>query len=108
MHSSAREAKLQALLFDRSEVREGVDELVTTYEAFHTEDVRGTCLAHIINMAQLAWQPNFIFDKSCLHNMSIPEALLSPLVQFLNQQYMMTVYSLTVPTVYQFHRQPNS
>jgi hypothetical protein len=86
MRSSAREAKLQALLFDDSEVREGVDELVKTYQGFRTEDVRGTRLAHMVDMAQLTQQRNFIFDEKCLRDMSIPEAVLLPLTQFLSRQ----------------------
>jgi hypothetical protein len=93
MRSSAREAKLQALLFDHSEVREGVDELVKTYQAFRTEDVRGTRLAHMVDMAQLTQQPDFVFDETCLRDMSIPEAVLLPLAQFLNRKHTTTIYS---------------
>ena len=39
MHSSAREAKLQALLSDHSEVHERVAELAKTYKAILAEDV---------------------------------------------------------------------
>lgn len=39
LHSSAREAKLEALLADNSEVQERVGELAKTYEAFLAEDV---------------------------------------------------------------------
>jgi hypothetical protein len=93
MRSSAREAKLQALLFDHSEVRKGVDELVTTCQAFRAEDVRGTRLAHMINTSQLTQQPDFVFDDSCLRDMSIPEVVLLPLAQFLNRERTTTIYS---------------
>jgi hypothetical protein len=93
MRSSAREAKLQALLFDHSGVRERVDELVKTYEAFRAEDVRGTRLAHMVDKAQLAQQPDFVFDETCLRDMSIPDAVLLPLAQFLNRKRSTTIYS---------------
>jgi hypothetical protein len=92
MRSSAREAKLQALLFDHSEVRERVDDLVKTYEAFRAEDVRGTRLAHMVDKSQLTQQPDFIFDETCLHDMRIPDAVLLPLAQFLNRKHSTTVY----------------
>ena len=92
MRSSAREAKLQALLFDHGEVREPVDELVKTYQAFLTEDVRGTRLAHMVDMAQLTQQPDIIFDESCLRDMILPDAVLLPFSQFL-QKHANTVYS---------------
>lgn len=93
LRSSAREAKLQALLFDHSEVREGVDELVKTHQAFRAEDVRGTRLAHMLDMARLEQQPDFVFDETCLRDMSIPEAVLPPLAQFLNRKHSTTIYS---------------
>lgn len=85
MRSSAREAKLQALLFDHGEVHEHVDELVNTYQAFLAEDVRGTRLAHMVDMGQ----PNqelFVFDKTCLHDRILPDAILFPFSQFLHQR----------------------
>ena len=93
MRSSAREAKLHALLFDHSEVREHVGELAKTYEAFLAEDVRGTRLAHMVNMASLTQQPDFIFDETCLLDTTLPDATLTLLVQFLNQKYRTTTYS---------------
>jgi len=93
MRSSAREAKLQALLFDSSEVHEGVDELIKTYQAFCAEDVRGTRLAHMVDMAQLTQQPDFVFDRTSLQDMSIPEAVLHPLAHFLNRKHTTIVYS---------------
>ena len=93
MRSSAREAKLHALLFDHSEVHEHVGELAKTYEAFLAEDVRGTRLAHMVNMASLTQQPDFIFDETCLLDTTLPDATLTLLVQFLNQKYRTTTYS---------------
>ena len=85
MHSSAKEVRLQALLFDHKELHnKGVDGLIKTYQAFCNEDVRGMCLAHMVDIAQLAQQPDFVFDKSHLYDMGIPEALLLPLAWFLN------------------------
>jgi hypothetical protein len=93
MRSSAREAKLQALLFDHREMREGVDELVKVHQAFRAEDVRGTRLAHMVDMTQLTQQPDFVFDETCLRDMSIPEAVLLPLARFLNRKHTTTIYS---------------
>lgn len=94
MRSSAREARLQGLLFDRKELHnKGVDGLIKTYQAFCAEDVRGTRLAHMIDMTQLAQQPDFVFDKSCLHDTNIPEAVLLPLARFLNRKHTTNIYS---------------
>lgn len=90
MRSSAREAKLQALLFDHSEVRERVGELAKTYEAFLAEDVRGTRLAHMVDIAHLSQQPDFVFDETCLRDTTLPDAILPLLVQFLNQKLRTT------------------
>jgi hypothetical protein len=48
-----REANFQALLSDDSEMRSHVSDLVEVYEAFRTEDVRGTRLAHIVDAAHV-------------------------------------------------------
>ncbi|KAH9051542.1 hypothetical protein EDB87DRAFT_1582376 [Lactarius vividus] len=93
MRSSAREAKLQALLFDHSEVHEHVGELAKTYEAFLNEDSRGTRLAHMVDMAHLTQQPDFVFDETCLCDANLPDAILPLLVQFLNQRHRTTIYS---------------
>jgi hypothetical protein len=85
MRSSAREAKLQALLFDHGEVCEHVDELINKYQAFLTEDVRGTRLAHMIDMGQLTQQP-FVFDETRLQDRILPDAILLPFSQFLHQR----------------------
>ena len=98
MHSSAREAKLHMLLFDHSEVCEHVSKLAKTYEAFLAEDVHGTHLAHMVNMASLTQQPDFIFDETCLLDMTLPDATLTLLVQFLNQKYRTTTYSTNSST----------
>jgi hypothetical protein len=93
MHSSAREAKLQALLFDHGEVREHVDELAKTYQAFLAEDTHGTRLAHMIEKAQLTQQLDFIFEETCLHDMILPDAVLLPFLQFLHQKHASTTHS---------------
>lgn len=93
MRNSAREAKLRALLFDHGEVRGGVDELAKTYQAFLAEDDRGTRLAHMIDVDKLGRQPDFIFDKTCLRDMSLPEAVLLPLSQFLDRKHATTIFS---------------
>jgi hypothetical protein len=93
MRSSVREAKLHALLFDHGEVHEHVDELAKTYQAFLAEDVRGTRLAHMIDMTQLTQQPDLIFDETCLRDMILPDALLLPFSQFLHQKHATTIHS---------------
>jgi hypothetical protein len=94
MRSSAREAKLRALLFDHGEVHEHVKELVGTYQAFLAEDVRGTRLAHMVDMTQLTQQPDLIFDEMCLRDVTLPDAVLLPLSQFLRQKHA----TITNPT----------
>ncbi|KAH9953586.1 hypothetical protein BC827DRAFT_1273388 [Russula dissimulans] len=93
MRSSAREAKLRALLFDHGEVHEDVEELVRTYQAFLAEDVRGTRLAHMVDMTQLTQQLDLIFDEVCLRDMSIPDAVLLPFSHFLRQKRATTTHS---------------
>jgi hypothetical protein len=93
MRSSAREAKLQALLFDHGEMRERVDELAKTYQAFLAEDIRGTRLAHMIDKAQVTQQPDFIFDETCLRDVILPDSILLPFSQFLHQRHATTAYS---------------
>jgi hypothetical protein len=94
MHSSAREANLQALLFNHSEAREHVSELAKTYEAFLSEDVRGTRLAHMVNVTQLTQQSDFAFDETCLRDTSLPDAVLLLLAQYLNRKHRSTIYSI--------------
>jgi hypothetical protein len=74
-------------------VRERVDELAKTYQTFLAEDVRGTRLAHMVDMAQLTQQPDFIFDETCLRDMILPDAILLPFSQFLHQKHATTIYS---------------
>ena len=84
MRSSAREAKLHALLFDHDDVHEHVGELTKTYETFLAEDICGTHLAHMADTARPTQRPEFTFDEVCLHDAILPDAVLHPLVQFLN------------------------
>ncbi len=64
MHSSAREAKLQALLSDHTEVHERVGELTKTYETFLAEDVWGMRFTHMVGTMQLMQQPDIAFDET--------------------------------------------
>jgi hypothetical protein len=93
MRSSAREAKLHAILFDCGEVRERVDELAKTYQALLAGDVPGTRLAHMIDMSQLTQQPDVIFDETCLRDMILPDAVLLPFSRFLRQKHATTINS---------------
>jgi hypothetical protein len=85
MHSSVREANLQALLSDNSEVRSHVGDLVEVYNTIHAEDVRGTRLAHMIDAAHLAQQtPDFAYDGKRVRESGLPDAILAVFIQFLN------------------------
>ena len=86
MHSSVREANLQALLSDDSELRTHIGDLVGVYENTRTEDVRGTRLAHMVDAVCLTQQepgPNLIYDGTSLHVSSLPDSVLAPFVRFL-------------------------
>ncbi len=95
MHSSAREAKLQALLSDHSEVCERVGELAKTYETFLTEDVQGTRLAHMVGTMQLVQQPDIAFDETRLRDLNLTDAMLPLLAQFLNQKHRTTLQHIS-------------
>jgi hypothetical protein len=87
MHSSVREANLQALLLDNSEVRSHVGNLVEVYENICAEDVRGTRLAHMVGMNHVVQQgPNLVYDRRRLHKSSLPDSALSPFLQFLKHK----------------------
>src|SRR6266702_889341 len=53
MCSSTREANLQALLEDNSEVHSHVGDLVEVYKGILAKDVRGTHLAHMTDTVHL-------------------------------------------------------
>ena len=93
MRSSAREAKLHAILFDHGEVCKCVNELAKTYQAFLAEDVHGTCLAHMIDMSQLTQHPDLIFNEMCLRDTILPNAVILPFLWFLSQKHATTIHS---------------
>lgn len=84
MHSSAREANLQAILSDDSEVRSNVGQLVDVYNNILAEDVRGTRLAHMTDTVHLTQQADLTYDEKCVREASLPDAILAVFVQFLN------------------------
>lgn len=87
MHSSVREANLQALLLDNSELRSHVGNLVEVYENICAEDVRGTRLAHMVDMNHVVQQgPNLVYDRRRLHKSNLPDSALSPFLQFLTHK----------------------
>ena len=92
MHGSAREAKLQALLSDHSEVREQVGELTKTYESILAEDVRGTRLAHMVGATWLTQRLDVAFDETRLLDSNLTDATLVLLAQFLNRKYRTSRY----------------
>jgi hypothetical protein len=94
MHSSVREANFQALLSDDSEMRSHVSDLVEVYEAFRTEDVRGTRLAHMVDAAHVTQpQPDLVYDETRLRESRLPDSALAPFIQFLNCKYDVTAGS---------------
>jgi hypothetical protein len=87
MHSSVREANLQALLLDNSEVRSHVGNLVEVYENICAEDVRGTRLAHMVDMDHVVQQgPKLVYDRACLRESSLPDSALLPFLRFLKRK----------------------
>ena len=91
MHSSVREANLQALLLDDSEVRSQVGDLVEVYENTCAEDVRGTRLAHMVDAVRLTEQePNLVYDGASLCKSSIPGSVSAPFIRFLKCKQRVT------------------
>jgi hypothetical protein len=85
MRSSTREANLQALLEDDSEVRSHVGDLVEVYKGILAEDVRGTRLAHMIDAVHLTQQTaDIAYDGNSLRESSLPNAILAVFRQFLH------------------------
>jgi hypothetical protein len=85
MRSSTREANLQALLEDDSEVRSHVGDLVEVYKGILAEDVRGTRLAHMIDAVHLTQQTaDIAYDGNSLRESSLPDAILEVFRQFLH------------------------
>jgi hypothetical protein len=98
MHSSIREANLQALLLDDSEVRSQVSNLVEVYESIRAEDVCGTCLAHMVDVVHLTQQePNLVFDGAHLCKSSLPDYVLNPFIQFLKRKQQGDTADLNSP-----------
>jgi hypothetical protein len=93
MHSSIREANLQALLLDDSdsEVRSHVGDLVEVYKNICAEDVRGTRLAHMVDVVHLTQQePDLVYDGTRLCESSIPDSVLIPFIWFLKRKQQAT------------------
>ncbi len=85
MRSSTREANLQALLEDDSEVRSHVGDLVEVYKGILAEDVRGTRLAHMIDAVHLTQKTaDIAYDGNSLGESSLPDAILAMFRQFLH------------------------
>jgi len=101
MRSSTREANLQAILTDDSEVRSHVGDLVEAYKNILAEDVRGTRLAHMIDTAHLAQRTlDFAYDRKRLHESSFPDAILAVFNQFLHRKHpaLMEIDTESSPT----------
>ena len=101
MRSSTREANLQAILTDDSEVRSHVGDLVEAYKNILAEDVRGTRLAHMIDTAHLAQRTlDFAYDRKRLRESSFPDAILAVFNQFLHRKHpaLMEIDTESSPT----------
>jgi hypothetical protein len=106
MHSSARDANLRALLLDDSEVCSQVGDLVEVYENICAEDVRGTRLAHMVDVVRLTQQePNLVYDGTRLRKSNLPGSVLVPFIQFLKckQQTTGDVTGLDGPPCTEIH-----
>ena len=91
MHSSIREANLQALLLDDSEVRSRIGNLVAVYENICAEDVCGTRLAHMVDAVHLTQQgPSLVYNGTHLCGSSLPDSALIPFIQFLKRKEQAT------------------
>jgi hypothetical protein len=87
MHSSVREANLQALLLDNGEVRSHAGNLVEVYENICAEDVRGTRLAYMVDMDHVVQQgPKLVYDRTRLRKSSLPDSALIPFLRFLKRK----------------------
>ena len=85
MRSSTREANLQALLEDDSEVRSRVGDLVEVYKGILAEDVRETRLAHMTDAVHLTQKTaDIAYDGNSLRESSLPDAILAAFSQFLH------------------------
>ncbi|KAH8976742.1 hypothetical protein EDB92DRAFT_1823306 [Lactarius akahatsu] len=87
MRASMREANLQALLADDSEVRSHVGDLLEAYKSTLSEDVRGTRLAHLIDAVHLTQQTDFAYDRKRLRESRLPDAVLTVFIQFLYRKH---------------------
>ena len=87
MRASTREANLQALLADDSEVQSHVGNLLEAYKSTLAEDVHGTRLAHLIDAVHLTQQTDFAYDRKHLHESRLPDAVLTVFIQFLYRKH---------------------
>ncbi|KAH9169714.1 hypothetical protein EDB89DRAFT_1908359 [Lactarius sanguifluus] len=87
MHASTREANLQALLADDSEVHSHVGDLLEAYKSTLAEDICGTRLAHLIDAVHLTQQTDFAYDRKRLRESRLPDAILTVFIQFLYRKH---------------------
>ena len=81
-----REANLQALLSDDSEVRVRVPDLIKVYDANLAEDTRGTRLAHMIHAVHQT--SDIAYDQKHISESRLPDAILHSLIQFLDGKHL--------------------
>jgi hypothetical protein len=91
MHSSVREANLQALLLDDSEVHSHIGNLVKVYENICAEDVCRMRLANMVDVVHLMQQEsNLVYDGTRLCESSLPDSVLIPFIRFLKRKQQAT------------------
>ena len=89
MRSSTREANLQALLQDDTEVHSHVGDLVKVYKSILAEDVRGTRLAHMIDAIHLTQKTvDIAYDGDSLCETGLSDDILTALRQFLHGKHL--------------------
>ncbi|SRR6266702_3331589 len=89
MHSSMREANLQALLEDDSEVRSRVGDLVEVYKGILAKDVCRMHLAHMTDTVHLTQKTaDIAYDGNSLCESSLPDAILAVFRQFLHCKHL--------------------
>ncbi len=85
MQSSTREANLQTLLKDDTEVHSHVGDLVEVYKSILAKDVHGMHLAHMIDAVHLTQKTaDIAYDEDSLCETSLSDAIIAVLRQFLH------------------------
>jgi hypothetical protein len=77
-----------------------VSDLVEVYKNICAEDVRGTRLAHMVDVVRLMQQePDLIYDGTRLCESSIPDSVLIPFIRFLKRKQQATGDAADAPSL---------